>query len=650
MSLFRQLLFSVSAVFLLVLAGVQVIQVLNARNYLQQQLESHSQDAATALGLSLATVMAGGDKALMETVVGPVFDRGFYQSIKVLSTTDEVLVAKELPRRPPEVPAWFASLVVLEAPSNESLISSGWRQMGRVVVTSHPNFAYRQLWRTSADTLVLLLTLYAAALWAVRLFLKAILKPLLQIRETAQAIGERKFITVAAEPSAPELREVVAAINSMSGKIRDIIAGEVARAEAFRRDAFQDPVSGLDNRRGFEQQLGELLQPRAETHSGVLLLLELNAFKDFNQRHGFKRGDELIAHTGRALAEVWGTRTALRARLGGATFALALENLDFEEAHRLATSACAHLELALAEQGYLPELSFNCGGCHFEGDKPGLSMLLAGADMALIQARNLGANRCQVLRVEGDARNEHGSQYWRQEISHALEDDRIALYIQPVLPIGGGTPLQREVMGGIIDESGEPIAAAQFLPMAVRHDLVERFDLKVVEQLVAYLTGKGTPEVQHALNISARSIQDVAFVARIGEILGQRPALARQLVFEMTEIGVVQDIEATRRFAQALRAAGAGFAVDNFGLHREAFRYLQLLMPNYIKLNRGFFENLAQNREGQFFIASMVKIAQPLEIKVIAQAIEDAGVTPLLQSLGVDAYQGYATGRPVRIA
>jgi len=650
MSLFRQLLFSVSAVFLLVLAGVQVIQVLNARNYLQQQLESHSQDAATALGLSLATVMASGDKALMETVVGPVFDRGFYQSIKVLSTTNEVLVAKELPRRPPEVPAWFANLVVLEAPSNESLVSSGWRQMGRVVVTSHPNFAYRQLWRTSVETLVLLLALYAAAVWAMWLFIKAILKPLLQIRETARAIGERKFVTVAVEPSAPELREVVVAINSMSGKIRDVIAGEVARAEAFRRDAFQDPVSGLDNRRGFEQQLGDLLQPRAETHSGVLLLLELNAFKDFNQHHGFQRGDELITHTGRALAEVWDTRLALRARLGGATFALALENLDFDEARRLAASACAHLELALAEQGYLPELSFNCGGCHFEGDKPGLSKLLAGADMALIQARNLGANGWHVLHVEGDARNERGSQYWKQEISHALDDGRITLYIQPVLPIGGGLPLQQEVMGGITDERGEPIAAAQFLPMAVRHDLVESFDRKVVERLMHYLAGEGTSEMQYALNISAHSIKNAAFVAWIGEVLGQRPSLAKRLVFEMAEIGVVQDIEAAGRFAQTLRAAGARFAVDNFGLHREAFRYLQLLMPNYIKLSRGFFANLAQNREGQFFIASMVKIARPLEIKVIAQAIEDAGVTPLLQSLGVDAYQGYATGMPARIA
>ena len=246
MSLFRQLLFSVSAVFLLVLAGVQVIQVLNARNYLQQQLESHSQDAATALGLSLATVMPGGDKALVETVAGPVFDRGFYESIKVLSASGEVLVAKELARRPPDVPAWFARLVVLEAPTAESLISANWRELGRVVVASHPNFAYQQLWRTSTATLWLLLAVYAAALGVVGLFLKAILKPLTQIRRTAQAISERNFITIAEEPSAPELREVVQAINSMSGKIRNAIDDEMARAEAFRREAFHDTVSGLE--------------------------------------------------------------------------------------------------------------------------------------------------------------------------------------------------------------------------------------------------------------------------------------------------------------------------------------------------------------------------------------------------------------------
>jgi len=650
MSLFRQLLLSVSALFLLVLAGVQVIQVLNARNYLQQQLESHSQDAATALGLSLATVMPSGDKALIDTVVGPIFDRGFYESIKVLSAKGEALVAKELPRRPPEVPAWFARLVVLEAPTTESLISANWREMGRVVVTSHPNFAYQQLWQTSAETLWLLLAVYAVALAVLGLFLKAILKPLTQIRRTAQAISERNFTTIAEQPSAPELREVVQAINSMSGKIRKAIDDEMARAEAFRREAFHDLVSGLDNRRSFEQQLGELLRPRGEIHSGALFLLELNAFKAFNMRHGFHQGDELIGHTGRALAEVWGTRHAVRARLGGATFALAVENVDFETARKLAESACAHLEMALAEQGLTPEVSFGCGVCHFEGHKPTFSALMASVDMAMIQAQNTKTIAYELLHAEDDERNERGSQYWKRLIARALEEDRIALFAQPVLPMGGGAPLHQEIMGRLIDEQNEPVAAEQFLPMAVRHNMVEQLDRKVIDRLTRYLAEKGASDGWYALNVSARSIQNADFVSWIGELLRARPGVARRLVFEMTELGVVRDVEAASRFAQLLRAAGAGFAVDNFGVHGDAFRSLQLLMPNYIKLSRGFFDDLAQNREDQFFITSMVKIARPLQIQVIAQAIEDEALLPLLQGLGIDAYQGYVGGKPARIA
>jgi diguanylate cyclase (GGDEF)-like protein len=622
---------------------------MNARNYLQQQLESHSQDAATALGLSLATVMASGDSALIETVIGPAFDRGHYESIKVLTPKGKLIVEKTLPRQPAEVPEWFARMVVLEAPTTESLVSAQWRVLGRVVVTSHPNFAYLQLWLTSMETLGLLLLLYVLALAVVGFFLKAILKPLAQIRATAQAISERNFVTIAEMPSAPELREVVQAINSMSASIRSAIADEVARAEQFRREAFHDPVSGLDNRRSFEQQVSEMLRPRADIHSGALFLIELNQFKVFNQNHGYRDGDDLIAHTGRALAAVWPNRHVVRARLQGGVFALAVENLSHDTARQLAEMACNELRLALAEQGYEPEVTFGCGVCHFEGQKPTVSALMAGADMALAQAQETGAIAFEVLHAEYDERNGRGSQFWKRLIQLALDDDRIALFSQPVLAIDGGARLQQEIMGRLLDEQGEPVSAEQYLPMAARHNMVERLDRKVIERLARHLAERGTGGESYALNVSARSIQNRDFLMWLEQLLRLRRAVAPRLVFEMTELGVVRDMETANRFAQILRAAGAGFAVDNFGLHSDAFRSLQLLTPSYIKLSRGFFDDLATNREDQFFISSMVKIARPLQIRVIAQAIEDIALLPLLQSLGIDAYQGYASGKPTRI-
>lgn len=649
MSLFRQLLLTISAVFLLLLAGVQMIYVMNARNYLQQQLESHAQDAATALSLSLAEAMKSGDQVLLETIVNPMFDRGFYQSIQVVSSRGEVLVDKTLPRRPPDVPAWFSRAVVLEAPSSQALISADWRQLGRVIVTSHPNFAYQQLWGAASETLGLLLAAYALALYAMHLFLSTILRPLLQIRETAQAIGERKFPVLDIQPRAPELQAVAQAINSMSGKIRAAIDTEVERAQVLRREAFSDSVSGLDNRRGFEQSMDGVLRSQQESAGGVLFIIEINGFDAYNQRHGYQCGDELLAHIGRALGQLWQKERVQRARLGGAIFVIAMDDVALEPTRHMADHLAAALELALAEYRTQDALEFSCGGCHFGAEKPDLSALMSGADMALAQARNAGANRYALLAHAGETHADKGSQYWKTEISQALEQQRFALFSHAVLGAAHEQPLQREIIARMLSPLGETIGADQFLPMAVRHRLAASIDRFVVSHILRHLATHKRPQTSYAINIAASSMQDADFIDWLKQALLAQPKLAKQMVFEVSEIGVVRDLEQSWQFAQTVRATGAGFAVDNFGLHHEAFHYLQRLMPDYIKLNRGFSEHLAQNREDQFFVESVVKICQPLEIHVIAVGIEDAAALPLLRRIGVHGYQGYVTGQPERI-
>ena len=111
MTLARQLFLGASLLFLLVLAGVEAIYLVNARLYLQQQLESHSQDAATSLSLWLASVQPFEDRALIETVVNTSFDRGYYESIRVVSLTGETLAAKQLAPAQGEVPLWFTRRV-----------------------------------------------------------------------------------------------------------------------------------------------------------------------------------------------------------------------------------------------------------------------------------------------------------------------------------------------------------------------------------------------------------------------------------------------------------------------------------------------------------------------------------------------------------
>jgi len=649
MTLFRQLFFGASLLFLLVLAGVEAIYLSNARLYLQRQLESHSQDTATSLSLWLATLKPYGDRALMETAVNPLFDRGYYQSIRVVSISGETLVDKKLPPAQGGVPGWFAQLFPLHPPSAEALISADWQQLGRVLVSSHPNFAYLQLWHTGLETLGLLLIFYALALVALRAFLATILRPLQEIERAATAIGERDFRTIALAPKARELKRVVVAMNSLSAKIRRLIEDESARAAQLQRDAYRDPVTGLLNRRGLEHELESLLRAERDVFSAVFVLLELERFKEYNLRHGYQRADELLTQVAQTIAGEFAGQTVVFSRFGGARFAFAAINIDASGANAMAAAVCSGIEAAVAEQALTADVEFHCGAVHFDAGAPPLSDLLGAADLALTRSQQKGSNTFDLIALAALDQRARGSLAWRRQIEEAIDTNKIVLYSQTVLGLPGRALMQSEVVTRIIDAEGNLVPAAQFVPMAARHRLMPRLDCRLLEMLIARIDAGASLAPVIAINISAQTVADAVSSRRLIELLQDRRDIAARLVFEMTEFGMIQSASLGMAFAGEVRRLGAQFAIDHFDLHRDSLRQLHTLLPHYIKLAPVYTNELTQNQDSRFIVSSLIRIAQPLEIGIIAQAVESESLILLLEQMGFAGYQGYANGRPEAI-
>src|SRR5471030_914 len=649
MTLFRQLFLGASLLFLLVLAGVEAIYLSNARLYLQQQLESHSQDAATSLALWLASVQPFEDRALSETVVNISFDRGYYQSIRVVSVSGETLVAKQLASAQGEVPVWFTRLFPLHPPSAESMISSGWRQLGRVLVTSHPNFAYLQLWHTGLQTLALLMLVYALALVALRAFLANILRPLVEIERAATAIGERDFRTIELAPKARELERVVGAMNSLSGKVRRFIEDESARAEKLQREAYGDPVTGLYNRRGLEHQLQGLFRAERDVFSGVFALLELERFKEYNVNHGFQRADELLTLVAQTITGACAGHAVICSRFGGASFALAAVNIDASAAGALVAAISSRVESAVAEQTLTGAIQFHCGAAYFDAGAPPLPELLAAADLALTCAQEKGPDTFELVALSELDRRGRGSLAWREQIEGAIEADNLTLYAQAVVSLPGRALMQSEVVTRMLDDGSNPVSAAQFLPMAARHGLMPRLDCRVLELLIARLDVGASLAPVVAINISAQTVADTGSQRRVIDLLQRRRDIAARLVFEMTEFGVIQVPVLSLSFATEVRRLGAQFAIDHFGSHRESLRQLHYLLPYYIKLAPVYTNELTQNQDSRFIVSSLISIARPLEIGIIAQAVESESLVLLLEEMGFAGYQGYANGRPAPV-
>ncbi|MES9905220.1 MAG: LapD/MoxY N-terminal periplasmic domain-containing protein, partial [Sedimenticola sp.] len=294
MTLSKQLIILIAALLLLVFVGTFLISVDNTRDYLEKQLASHAQDAATSLGLSISPHMAEGDLATVRSMTDVIFDRGYYRSIRIEDMKGKPLVDRILPVRIEGVPEWFIERLHLTTPMGESSLMSGWIQAGRVVIKSHPGFAYNQLWQTVAATFWWFIGSLVVVLTIALLLLRWVMKPLGSVERQADAICNREFLILDQLPRTPDLRRIVEAMNRMSAKVKQMLDDLEQLASGLRRQAHQHPVTGLVNKRYFTDTLTNLIRSPEEFSHGVLCLIQLKDFKDYNDRKGYQAGDELL--------------------------------------------------------------------------------------------------------------------------------------------------------------------------------------------------------------------------------------------------------------------------------------------------------------------------------------------------------------------
>ncbi len=646
MTLNRQLLIGLSLIFALVVAGIEGIFVQNARRYLQQQLDAHAQETATSLALSLGQGLKAPDAALAATFINPVFDRGHFASIRLIGVDGRPVVSRELGSVTDDTPAVVRRLLPFDAPTGEALVSSGWRQLGRVVVVVHPRFAYAQLWHTALETLAWLLALYAIALFAMRRFLRGILRPLEAIEEAALAIGRREFGELKLESGTREVERVGRAMNEMSVKLRDAIAQESQRADRLYQQAFEDPLTGTLNRRGLEQRAQSLLSEPGQFSSGGLALAGLIGLEEVNLALGAAKGDELVKELGEVLAAQLGPAHSVVGRWQGGAFAVLLPNRDLVSCRQWVQEICSRFSALLREQSLPPDTSVAAGLVHFDAQSPAWLDLERQAGQALAEAMHQGGGASVVRPIAAASAESRSAEEWRERLESALHTGGLVLYGQKVFSLPGRAVLHTEIMSRLMEPDGRAVAAIAFVPAASRHRLLPLIDRALIDHLWEQLGRQGAPAGSLAVNVSTQSLEDKAFRAALRGRLIDFPALAERIVFELSGHAVVHNVELAAAFASEIRALGGRFAIDGFDLSGASLRVVHRLLPEYVKLAEGYSRGLAIDADLRFLVESLVRIVRPLDIRLIASNVEDPAVLDALAALGFDAFQGYAGDRP----
>lgn len=646
MTLYRQLTLIVIALFTAGFIGTVTISTGNLRHFLTDQLESHAQDTATSLGLSLSPAMQSNDLPVMISMVDAIFDRGFYHSIVVQTAAGETLIERNNPVDSRDIPGWFSRYFSLDVPTADAVVMSGWKQAATVTVASHPGHAYRELWNNTVDTLWLFSISAIIVLLLGLAGIHVLLKPLRRVELQAEAICNRNYAVQESLPQTRELRTVVKAMNRLAGKVNDIITDQSGLTERLREQAYMDPVSGLGNRHYFNRQLRNLVESPEQPAQGAVLLLELDNLDEINATSGFQSGDRLLQRAGELItARAEKYTHCYYARISGAEFGIIIVDISEASADALASDLARDmLQLHIEQLTHHEDVAHIGVALRQPGDT--VSSVLAAADLALQSARAQGGNNW--FRHEPSPHDQTasmGASGWQEYLDHAIRDDKAVLYSQNVVRPAAdpANPLHHEILLRIPGPQGDLMPAGVFMPMAEYTGLAKEFDMLTINRTLELAAA--TTDTRYAVNLTSTVLHDPGFIAWLCGRLGNSDHTDR-ILFEVAEYTVLRNIESAREFIRQVRAAGCDCGIDHFGRGFSSFGYLRSIGIQYLKIDGSFIHDIDKDADNRFFVQALVDTAHSLDITVIVETVETPEELEVVSAMNVDGLQGYLTGKP----
>lgn len=633
MSLYRQLLLAIVVSIALAFVGSFTATMLAARGYLEQQLAIKNADNAAALALSMSQLEK--DRATLDLQVVSLFETGQYESIRVTDTRGAVVAGRVARVDDSGAPRWFAALLPIESKPGSGQIGDGYRQFGTVELKSLSSFAYRDLYRGAQHMLIGFVGA-ALAIGALGVgILSRLRRPLASIVEQAQAIMDRRYLTVP-PPSVPELRSVGEAMNRMVERVQAMFADEAARLETMRLAANLDDLTRLSNRGYFMNQLHGALDADSGAGAGVLVLFRLRDLAGINLVAGRAAADALL----RGAAVVAG-KTAdaaplgVAGRLNGADFALLLPAADDPQA--LAAAVATDLNaLAQPWRRQAQPLAAIAATRYAPGEDIGA--LMARVDTALAAAEHGDGDGCVVAPQPRAAERPLGGQEWREKLLHALRCGWLRLDAFDTRALDG-RPSHRECFARLrFHEDDEWLPAGRFLPQVERLRLTADFDLAVAREMAKF----GGMADKLALNLSPDSLGVSGFGARLAEIVAAAPGFAPRLWIDVPEKGILQFPEGFRDLLQRMKALGCRVGVDHFGHKFDRMGQFHGLGLDYVKIDASLIKGVAVSPGNQQFLKGVCGICHQMGLDIYALGVATDEDLALLPELGFDGATGPA--------
>jgi diguanylate cyclase (GGDEF)-like protein len=411
--------------------------------------------------------------------------------------------------------------------------------------------------------------------------------------------------------------------------------------------ASYDEMTGHLNRMRLRERLAQHLELKAaaEREPAVYCVAAIDDLAVINETYGFDVADEVIVAAGRRLAEAVG-KDGVVGRTAGNKFGLILERCTASNmADRAAVLREVVRERVIPTRGGAVSVSVSMGVVALPQDARNSQEAMARAEEALDRAKAHGRDNYAAYSHSPQRESlRKRTVAIGDQIINALSENRVVLAYQSIVDTKNSEAVAHECLVRISRPDGQVIAAGDFVPVAEQLGLVRRLDRRVLELSIAAL--KKYKGARLSLNVSGMTASDRPTLEAFVAFLENHTDVVPRLIVELTETAALIDIEESMRFVSRVRALGAKVAIDDFGAGYTSFRNLQSLKVDMVKVDGSFVKGMADNRDNQIFVRTLVDLAKNFNLETVAEWVSDPREADILRAFGVDYLQGFLFSKP----
>ncbi len=426
-------------------------------------------------------------------------------------------------------------------------------------------------------------------------------------------------------------------------------SGEVEELDSTRRVNLRDrdPLTGLASRQG---AIRWLEASQSDNRKAVVVLVGLGEFDRVNAAYGRLVGDAMLARVAvrlTRLVDAMGGRNTLVGRLTGTEFLVAMTgeqgaDAPVERAGLLASELIAEIARPFNAGDFLIRLSARCG-IATAGEEDGAERLIRRASTALAEARRGGAQGGIRIKVADDASGIIDDEQLLNDLRHALDNGQIQIVFQPQYAMADDSMIGVEALARWQHPHYGEISAGVLFALAERAGFILPLSDHIHARALAEAAHwpAALAHLRVAINITAADIAEPDFVPGLLRMIDETGLVRARITVELTESGLVEDLEAAATLLGQLREEGLKVAIDDFGTGYSSLAYLKSLPLDYLKIDSGIVRDITASGRDRVIVRAIIDMARSLDLGVIAEGVETEIQLAALARAGATAYQGF---------